>query len=314
MERAWWKILIGFLWTAPLLMFLRYRMVWDRLPERMATHFDAAGRANGWMSRETSLHFTLGFLGFTLAIFTVVLFLVQRKPPISLLSWSLLAFFHLETWGLLWMLNSMVDYNLSGHPLVVAPLMIVTPIGVLALVAIAFTEKRGSAFPGTEVIAEEVHAGKAWSVLFLLPLAGTVFALVVVPAASMRLGAVLISLVLIGVWGMAWDGFHYFFSRSGIEVRTMGLRLKSVPTDHIKDYSVQEWKAFGGYGVRGIGHNKAYVWGNRGVRVRTAEGEIFLGHNEPERIMHDLETICRPPTASPKAPPAGTETFRQHRQ
>ena len=37
--------------------------------------------------------------------------------------------------------------------------------------------------------------------------------------------------------------------------------------------------------------NRAYVWGNKGVRVKTTEGDVFLGHSQPERIVHDLDAM-----------------------
>jgi hypothetical protein len=92
---------------------------------------------------------------------------------------------------------------------------------------------------------------------------------------------------------MAWDGFHYFFTRHGIEVRTLGFLLKSVPLLQIKSYEVQDWTPSRGYGIRGVGNRKAYVWGNRGVRVEMFDGEIFLGHSDPQRIVHDLNVIRR---------------------
>ena len=45
------------------------------------------------------------------------------------------------------------------------------------------------------------------------------------------------------------------------------------------------------YGIRGIGDKRAYVWGNRGVRIKTTEGEVFWGHDDPERIVRDLDAI-----------------------
>jgi hypothetical protein len=46
-----------------------------------------------------------------------------------------------------------------------------------------------------------------------------------------------------------------------------------------------------GYGIRGLGNHKAYVWGNRGVRVHMDDGEVFLGHSNPQRIVHDLDLV-----------------------
>ena len=51
---------------------LRYWQVWDELPARMATHFDANGQPNGWMSREAALYFALGLTAFMLVIFTAI--------------------------------------------------------------------------------------------------------------------------------------------------------------------------------------------------------------------------------------------------
>jgi len=38
-------------------MFLQYWLVWDRLPQSVATHFAANGQPNGWMSRAAAMAF-----------------------------------------------------------------------------------------------------------------------------------------------------------------------------------------------------------------------------------------------------------------
>jgi hypothetical protein len=270
-------------------MALRYWQVWDRLPANMATHFDAAGRANGWMSREVSLAFTLGFMAFMLVVFSVVLYFVSRKYPPTAMSWALLGFFCVEIWTIFFMLDSTLDYNLIGTPISVTPLMVITPLGVLALLAVAFGERRGHAFPPGDVLAEEVHSGKTWSPLFAVPLLASVWVVLALPAAAMRLGAVLLGLVFIAAFGMAWDGFHYYFTRHGLEIRTLGFRLKSIPATQIEHYAIDAWSPVCGYGIRGLGNHKAYVWGSKGVRIRMNDGEIFLGHNDPACIMRDLD-------------------------
>jgi hypothetical protein len=141
------------------------------------------------------------------------------------------------------------------------------------------------------VVAEEVHTGRAWSLLFLVPMLFAAGVVVTMPNPGTRIGAGLLTLIFAVVFGMAWDGFHYYFTRHGLEVRTLGIRLKSIPAGHIKDYSVHAWTPVCGYGIRGVGSNKAYVWGNRGVRIHTTDGDIFLGHSEPERIVRDLDVI-----------------------
>ena len=90
---------------------------------------------------------------------------------------------------------------------------------------------------------------------------------------------------------LAWSGFHYRFTTHGVEISTLGFRLRSIPLQNIKAYAVAPWNAMGGYGIRGIGERRAYVWGNTGVRIMLSDGEVFLGHAEPERIMNDLNAI-----------------------
>jgi hypothetical protein len=293
MNRNLYRTLTALLWLTPAAIALRYWQVWDQLPLRVATHFDAVGHANGWMPRDASLHFCLGFIAAVAAVFSVVLILMQWKYPLAKFSWAFLIFCHAEIWAAVILLNSTLDFNLKGTPIVVTPILVLTPVGILALLAIAFVEKRGAALPATDVIAEEIHAGRAWSPLFLLPLAVAVPTLFAAPNLGARLAAAAFSLVFILAFGMAWDGFHYAFTRHGVEIRTLGLRLKSIPLLQIKQYEVSDWRLAGGYGIRGVGNRKAYVWGNHGVRVELYDGQVFLGHSDPQRIVHDLDAIQR---------------------
>jgi Protein of unknown function (DUF1648) len=293
MNRNLYRTLMALLWLAPVVAAARYRQLWDQLPARMASHFDGAGHANGWMPREESLSYTLGFMAFVLAVFTVVLYLIQRRYSLTRFSWALLAFFHVEIWTLVYMLDSILTYNLDGTPPAIDPLLVVTPVGAVALIAIGLSEKRGSEFPGAEVIVEEMHSGGSFSFLLLLPLLGIAAMPLLVPNTATRLAAVALGIIFVAAFAMAWDGFHYYFTRHGVEIRTLGFRLKSVPLMQIKSYAVGSWSPARGYGIRGIGNRKAYVWGNRGVRLEMYDGEIFLGHSDPDRIVHDLNVIKR---------------------
>ena len=60
---------------------------------RMATHFDAVGNANGWMTREASLGFALVLTTFMLLVFSVVLYLAQLRSSQRQFAWALLTFF-----------------------------------------------------------------------------------------------------------------------------------------------------------------------------------------------------------------------------
>jgi Domain of unknown function (DUF1648) len=289
MTRRSWNTLIVLMWAPLVAMAVRFRLVWDRLPVNVASHFDAAGRANGWMPREASLAFTLGFMAFMLSVFSIVLYVLHRQHEPSAMSWTLLAFFQVEIWTIFFMLNSTLNYNLGGTPISVVPLMVITPLGVLVLLAVAFGEKRGHPFPSGEVLAEEVQTGRAWGVVFLVPLLAAIWVLLAMRETNLRLGAALLGLVFIAVLGMAWDGFHYYFTRHGLEIRTLGFRLKSVPAGDIEQYTAEDWNPICGYGIRGVGNRKAYVWGGKGVRIRMRDGEIFLGHNDPARMIQDLD-------------------------
>jgi hypothetical protein len=293
MTRTWYKSLAALLWLAPAAIGFRYWQLWDQLPVRVASHFDAAGRANGWMTRDMSLQFTVGFMVFLATVFSVVLYVIQQKYELSKLAWTLLAFFHVEIWTAAYMLNSILDYNLHGTPIVVTPLMIVTPVGAIAIVAVAFAERRGTPLSPTDVLAEEVHSGKAWGAVFLVPFIATLACALAIPNRTARLAVGLIGVVMAGAFAMAWDGFHYYFSRHGVEIRTLGIRLKSIPLLQIKNYEIQSWNPLRGYGIRGVGNRKAYVWGKNGVRVEMYDGEVFLGHSDPQRIVHDLNVIKR---------------------
>lgn len=295
MKRNWFITFAVLLWLAPLAVAYRYWQVWDQLPVRMASHFDAAGRANGWMTRETSLQFTLGFMTFMLAVFSAVLYAVAKKYPTAKLSWTLLGFFHLEIWMIAYMMNSIVDYNLHGSLITVAPFLVVTPIAVIVLVIVGLSEKRGEPLPAIvvahDLIAEEVHDGRRLSALLLIPLVIMAAIFFALPDGSGRVAMVLVAVVMVLAAGMAWDGFHYYFTRHGVEIRTLGFRVKSIPLIQIKSYEIGGWSPLRGYGIRGIGNHKAYVWGNKGVRVQMFDGEVFLGHSDPQRIVHDLDVI-----------------------
>jgi hypothetical protein len=151
--------------------------------------------------------------------------------------------------------------------------------------------KRDSGLSPGPLLAEEVHTGRLWAVVLFVPVVAELAVLAAIPNAATRLAMGLVALILLGASALAWSGFHYLFTEAGLEIRTLGFRLRSIPTEHIKAYAVDHWTPVGGYGIRGIGDKRAYVWGNKGVRIHTTDGEVFLGHNEPERIVQDLDLI-----------------------
>jgi hypothetical protein len=145
-----------------------------------------------------------------------------------------------------------------------------------------------------DLLAEETHSGRWWSVVILLATSGSAAAIGLMRPPSGHaplIGLGLVGLLGIGAGAVAWSGFRYRFLRTGIEVRMMGFRLRFVPKETIVSYTIESWSLIRGYGIRGIGRTRAYVWCNKVVHIKTSTGDIFLGHNDPEGIVRDLDMV-----------------------
>jgi len=290
MDSRLYRAMTAVLWLAVPLTALQYWSVWDKLPARMATHFGLSGQPNGWMPRETALIFATGLTVFLLVAFTWVL-VRMRKPDI--LAWSLLAMLFVMM-GVVYSINAaLVDYNLYHKPLNITAPMIALFVASCIVVAIALMSKRGPELPRHRETyeAEEVHAAPLWGMVFILLTVFELGVIAVIPLHGLRFVMALPAVLLLGAAALAWGGFHYRFSTHGVEISTLGFRLRSIPLQNIKAYAIAPWSALGGYGIRGIGEKRAYVWGNTGVRIMLSDGEVFLGHREPEKIMNDLNLI-----------------------
>jgi hypothetical protein len=290
MDSKSYRTMTALLWLALPLTACQFWRVWNELPARMASHFGAAGQPNGWMSRETLAIFFLGLLTFLLATFTWVLTRV-RKP--DALAWSLLAMFYVVAGVLLSVNSAVLKFNLYGHPLNILPELVVVFFAAFVVSGVALGAKRGAVLPRQTATAEveEVHASPLWALLFAVLTTIELAVIAVIPLPGLRLVMALPALLLLGATALAWGGFHYRFTAHGVEISTLGFRLRSIPLQNIRAYAIAPWNALGGYGVRGIGERRAYVWGNTGVRIMLSDGEVFLGHRDPERIMNDLNVI-----------------------
>jgi hypothetical protein len=289
------QLAIMTMWLALPLLALRTWQVWGGLPARMATHFDASGHANGWMSREASLTFSLGFMAFMLAVFSIVLWAAHRKSFVGTFSWALLAFFYLQIGLIYLLLNQVLTFNLDGTPENPMTLIFITAISILVLLVVYLGSHRGEAVRPGSLVAEESHAGKVLGLIALVPLLALFWGMNTPALSAARIPLGLVALLALSACVMAWSGFHYLFTSSGVEIRTLGFRLRSIPVDQIKEYARDNWSIAGGYGIRGIGNRRAYVWGNQGVRIQTTDGEVFLGHRDPARIIRDLDAIKKMP-------------------
>lgn len=142
----------------------------------------------------------------------------------------------------------------------------------------------------SEILAVETHNGRVWSTIILL--------ILIVPALAIAFapGAPRWPLIPIAVTGlftavMAWTGFQYRFLRHGVEVRLLGFRLRSIPRSSVVNYTIEPWAFIRGYGIRGLGRTRAYVWCNKVVHIHTANADIYLGHNDPARVIRDLDQM-----------------------
>ena len=287
MDIKTYRVAVGMLWIVLPLTAVRYLMLWDLLPQRMATHFNAAGQPNGWMTKDTALIFPLALLSGLLLIATLVAFRV-KTPDFA--AWTLLGFSGLILGVIYWGAESVLEYNLHGTPVHAGPILTIVVVATVALIAVFILSRRGGAFASESVIAEEVHASRVWAAIMIVPLIIPIWATMTVPGPVRAVMAVVVVILLTAV-AAAWSGFRYRFTRAGLEIRTLGFRLRSIPVENIREYSPADWSFLQGYGIRGVGDRRAYVWCNKGVLIKTFDGEVFLGHQEPERIVRDLDMI-----------------------
>jgi hypothetical protein len=282
---------IYLMWVALPMTALRFWLAWDHLPLRMATHFDINGRPNGWMPRERAFYLVLGLTALIVVVFSVISYVAHKTHVPDAFSWSLLGFFYMVL-GFAYAGNSgVVQYNLDGQRMGIDFWIVLVPVAILALVAIFVGTKRGASLPVATVIAEESHGSRAWSLVFIPFLLAQLAGAIAIPAPSVRIAATLLFLLFTVIAIQVWTGFQYLFTTAGVEIRSLGFRLRSIPREEIEQYTVERWNPLRGYGIRGIGNRRAYVWCNRGVRIHTTDGEVFLGHREPERIVRDLDAI-----------------------
>ena len=155
-----------------------------------------------------------------------------------------------------------------------------------------------------DLLVEETHSARAWKWLILPAVIGPAIAALIVPVPAARLAMALVGLIGLTTIAAAGSGFQYRFLKQGVEIRVLGFRLHSIPREHIQSYKAESWSVMRGYGIRGVGNTRAYVWGNKVVHIKTSNGDIFLGHSDPARIVRDLDKVmAREPAADTRHSP-----------
>jgi len=295
MNRRIFQLAIVLLWLALPLVAHLYLQVWAQLPAHVATHFNAAGQANGWMSPAQALHFGVGFMAFLLVVFTPLLLYVVHSR-VDAFSWAMLAFCALVLGLMVEVNRGIVNYSVYGIPMPTGAILIPIPIAAVLVIAIYIVSRRELELPSiasmaTDLLAEETHSGRTVSLIVLPALIVPAIVAASVPVTALRVSMVLVALIGLAAIASAWNGFQYRFLRHGVEIRTLGFRLRSIPRGQIQSYEPASWNVLCGYGIRGVGKTRAYVWGNKVVHIKTTNGDVYLGHSDPERIVRDLDMV-----------------------
>jgi hypothetical protein len=317
MKRGLWYSLLLLPWIGLGALALWVWSVWNQLPPRMAVHFNAAGQPNGWQTPVQLATTAVPFLVVLLAIMTcAAAWCGNREDEYRLLP---VAFADVFCLGLLSVFGAIVYSSLNAgcgimdHMAGIVPFMIASVIGMILFSRRVsarqppqrephWTPPGGpvSKNPG-QLIAEEVHAGKAWAWLLVAvapAAAGAGFGISlaahsVIPWLLLSLSTLMAVLAVL----LAWDGFHYRFTSTGLEVRSLGIRFCWIPLPEIKEYRAEECRPltdFGGWGWRASRGQRAFIWsGHSGVRVRAWNGDVFLGHQDPNRLVRDLDEMMK---------------------
>ncbi len=318
MTRSSWRNLSLLPWLILPLMLLRYWQLQDLLPGRIAVHFNASNMPNGWSETGS---FAFGFLGMTvgmLALFTVLSFLPKRPKSFAwvlmLVEYGVSAVMCLAFIGILEFnaLNRADVLRIAGRIAMFTP--------VAAIVAVVIAVVRGgreeidahsaavvSGAPTGPVVspsqgrlvAEESQRAPLAAVLFAV-LAGLFLVIAFkLPPSPIWLRFLLYAVTALMLWVItqAWGGFRYRITSTGVEVRTGGIRVCSIPKANIQEYRVAQIDPlgdFGGWGIRMLPGKRAFIWhGHEAVRIRTPQRTVYLGHDQPERLVKDLDVMMK---------------------
>jgi hypothetical protein len=113
MDRTWLKAGVLLMWLGLPISAWEYRSVWEQLPARMAVHFDANWRPNGYTSRQGALEFGLGIMAVMLVMFTLSTLILQRLKPSA--AWPALLIAYVVV-GFCWYGNHfIVKFNLNAQ-------------------------------------------------------------------------------------------------------------------------------------------------------------------------------------------------------
>lgn len=148
-------------------------------------------------------------------------------------------------------------------------------------------------------LIEESHRGVGGMLLFSW-LGGVPYSLVMFAESHpLRVAAGVLWAMLVGMGIVAESGYRYRFTRAGLEIRALRLRLKFIPLEQILHYEAAAWTSADGRNIPFLPGQRCFNWGGPGVRISTLDGPVYIGHKWPEKIVGELDRMKgMPSTAS----------------
>lgn len=113
MARIRHKALILLMWLGLPGGASMYWTAWDRLPPRVAVHFDANWQPNGYTSREAALQLGLGILVVMLVLFSAAMLIIDALKPAAF--WPGLVISYVVVGFCLYGNYAIVNYNLQAR-------------------------------------------------------------------------------------------------------------------------------------------------------------------------------------------------------
>jgi hypothetical protein len=156
---------------------------------------------------------------------------------------------------------------------------------------------RSSATSGA-LIAQEVHGSSRLATTFGGISAAMLSSLILLKPAGPVSGILLtVGFLLLACALWAFTGFVYRITTAGLEIRMLGFPIRFVPALDIASVHAKACNPltdFGGWGIRGIGRMRAYMWGgDRCVYLQTHAGDqIYLGIRDADRMVRELESMA----------------------
>jgi Domain of unknown function (DUF1648) len=292
---------------------VRLLLVWDRLPLRMMSHFDAAGNPNGWSGRTEFAVTAFVILTPVFALLAIISDQLSRRKPF--VGWFFLALNWVCAAITLTVFWSAIDANFYQTKLTVLPVWVFAAVALALLLGFGIgvdwrwwlSKRRREAlqqYQGpVKLIAEESHGSPVFAVVFVAVAVAVIVFFAVLSAQRaqplpVQIVLPLISFALLVTAFWAWRGFVYRFTNVSIDVVAVGIRLRRIPLSQIRSFSAEQvhpLTQFGGWGVKGFGTDTAYIWGGHtALHIKTYTGDVYLGHKNPEMLAAHLERIMSP--------------------